>query len=47
MSGIRDLTTLGYGEAQASSAIASAMKTAPEGATTAQLLKLGLREMAT
>lgn len=40
------LTNLGYGQAQAASAIAGAMKTAPEGATTAQLIRLGLKEMA-
>ena len=41
------LTNLGYGQSQAASAIAAALKTAPEGATTAQLIRLGLKEMAT
>jgi holliday junction DNA helicase RuvA len=40
------LTNLGYGQAQAAAAINAAMKTAPEGATTAQLIRLGLKEMA-
>ena len=40
------LTNLDYGQAQAASAIAGAMKSAPEGATTAQLIRLGLKEMA-
>jgi Holliday junction DNA helicase RuvA len=40
------LVNLGYGEAQASAAIAAAMAAAGEGAEAAQLIRLGLRELA-
>jgi len=40
------LVNLGYGEAQASAAIAAAMKEAGENAETAGLIRLGLRELA-
>lgn len=40
------LVNLGYGQAQASAAIAAAMGEAGEGAETARLIRLGLRELA-
>ncbi len=40
------LTNLGYPQAQAAAAINAALKTAPEGAATAVLIRLGLKEMA-
>ena len=40
------LVNLGYGQMQASAAIASAMREAGEGAETARLIRLGLRELA-
>ena len=40
------LVNLGYGQAQASAAIAAAMQEAGEGAETARLIRLGLRELA-
>ncbi len=40
------LINLGYGQAQASAAIAAAMGEAGEGAETARLIRLGLRELA-
>jgi Holliday junction DNA helicase RuvA len=40
------LVNLGYGQAQAAAAIAAALKTAPEGAATPALIRLGLKEMA-
>jgi Holliday junction DNA helicase RuvA len=39
------LVNLGYGQAQASAAIAAAMAEAGEGAETARLIRLGLREL--
>jgi Holliday junction DNA helicase RuvA len=40
------LVNLGYGQAQASAAIAAAMSEAGEGAETARLIRLGLKELA-
>lgn len=40
------LVNLGYGEIQASAAIAAAVRSAGEGATTQSLIRLGLRELA-
>ena len=40
------LVNLGYGQPQAASAVASAMREAGEGATTQALIKLGLKELA-
>ena len=40
------LVNLGYGQPQAAAAIAAALKTAPEGAETPALIRLGLRELA-
>ncbi|SHM42563.1 Holliday junction branch migration protein RuvA [Roseibium suaedae] len=40
------LTNLGYGQPQASAAVARAMKTAGEEATTETLIRLGLKELA-
>ena len=40
------LVNLGYGQMQASAAIASAMREAGEGAETARLIRLGLKELA-
>jgi len=40
------LVNLGYGETQASTAIAAAMREAGEGAETARLIRLGLKELA-
>ena len=40
------LVNLGYGQAQASGAIAAAMREAGEGAETARLIRLGLKELA-
>ena len=40
------LVNLGYGQPQAAAAIAAASRTAGEGAETAQLIKLGLKELA-
>jgi Holliday junction DNA helicase RuvA len=40
------LINLGYGQPQAAAAIAAATKSAGEGAETAQLIRLGLRELA-
>ena len=40
------LINLGYGEIQASAAIAAAVRSAGEGATTQSLIRLGLRELA-
>jgi Holliday junction DNA helicase RuvA len=40
------LVNLGYGQMQASAAIAAAMREAGEGAETASLIRLGLRELA-
>ena len=40
------LVNLGYGQMQASAAIATAMREAGEGAETARLIRLGLRELA-
>lgn len=40
------LVNLGYGQMQASAAIASAMREAGEGAETAKLIRLGLKELA-
>jgi Holliday junction DNA helicase RuvA len=40
------LVNLGYGEIQASAAIAAAVQTAGEGATTQQLIRFALRELA-
>ena len=40
------LVNLGYGQMQASAAIAAAMREAGEGAETARLIRLGLRELA-
>lgn len=39
------LVNLGYGQAQASAAIAAAMRDAGEGAETARLIRLGLKEL--
>ncbi len=39
------LTNLGYQQAQASAAVAKAMQSAGENATTEQLIRLGLREL--
>lgn len=40
------LVNLGYGQAQASAAVAAALREAGEGAETAKLIRLGLRELA-
>ena len=40
------LVNLGYGQMQASAAIAAAMREAGEGAETARLIRLGLKELA-
>jgi Holliday junction DNA helicase RuvA len=40
------LVNLGYGEIQASAAIAAAVRSAGDGATTQSLIRLGLRELA-
>jgi Holliday junction DNA helicase RuvA len=40
------LTNLGYGQPQAAAAIAAAARSAGEGAETAQLIRLGLKELA-
>ena len=40
------LVNLGYGQPQASAAVAAALRTAPEGAEAPALIRLGLREMA-
>jgi Holliday junction DNA helicase RuvA len=40
------LVNLGYGEPQALAAIAAATRSAGEGAETAQLIRLGLKELA-
>ncbi|MTH98053.1 Holliday junction branch migration protein RuvA [Roseibium sp. RKSG952] len=40
------LTNLGYGQPQASAAVAKALKSAGEGATTETLIRLGLKELA-
>jgi Holliday junction DNA helicase RuvA len=40
------LVNLGYGQPQAAAAIAAASTSAGEGAETAQLLRLGLKELA-
>ena len=40
------MVNLGYGQPQAASAVASAMREAGEGATTQALIKLGLKELA-
>jgi Holliday junction DNA helicase RuvA len=40
------LVNLGYGQMQASAAIAAAMREAGEGAETTRLIRLGLRELA-
>ena len=40
------LVNLGYGQPQAAAAIAAASREAGEGAATAQLIRLGLRELA-
>jgi holliday junction DNA helicase RuvA len=42
---ISALVNLGYGQPQAAAAIASAARTAGEGAATAQLIRLGLKEL--
>lgn len=39
------LTNLGYSRDQAANAVAAAMKTAGEGADSAKLIRLGLREL--
>ena len=39
------LVNLGYGQTQASAAIASALREAGEGAETAKLIRLGLKEL--
>ncbi|MCJ9736283.1 Holliday junction branch migration protein RuvA, partial [Bradyrhizobium sp. PRIMUS42] len=43
---ISALVNLGYGQPQAAAAIASASRSAGEGAETAQLIRLGLKELA-
>jgi Holliday junction DNA helicase RuvA len=43
---ISALVNLGYGQPQAAAAIAAAVKEAGEGAETARLIRLGLRELA-
>lgn len=43
---ISALTNLGYGQPQAAAAIAAAARTAGEGTETAQLIRLGLKELA-
>jgi Holliday junction DNA helicase RuvA len=43
---ISALVNLGYGQAQASAAVAAAAKAAGEGAEVAQLIRLGLKELA-
>ena len=43
---ISALVNLGYGQPQASAAIAAALREAPEGAATPALIRLGLRELA-
>ena len=40
------LVNLGYGQPQAAAAIAAAARSAGEGAATAQLIRLGLKELA-
>ena len=40
------LVNLGYGQAQASAAVAAAMREAGEAAETARLIRLGLKELA-
>ena len=40
------LVNLGYGQPQAAAAIAAASRSAGEGAETAQLIRLGLKELA-
>ena len=40
------LVNLGYGQPQASAAVAAATRNAGEGAQTAQLIRLGLKELA-
>ena len=40
------LVNLGYAQAQASAAVAAAMKTAGEDAETSALIRLGLKELA-
>jgi len=40
------LVNLGYGEIQASAAIATAMRSAGDNATTESLIRLGLKELA-
>jgi len=40
------LVNLGYGQLQAAAAVNAAAKGAGEGATTAQLIRLGLKELA-
>lgn len=42
---ISALVNLGYGQPQAAAAVASAMRSAGEGAETAQLIRLGLKEL--
>jgi len=44
--GVSALVNLGYGQPQAAAAIASAARSAGEGAETKQLIRLGLRELA-
>ena len=46
MDAVSALVNLGYGQPQAAAAIAAASRTAGEGAETAQLIKLGLKELA-
>ena len=41
------LVNLGYGQAQAAAAVAAALREAGEGADTARLIRLGLRELST
>jgi Holliday junction DNA helicase RuvA len=43
---ISALVNLGYGQPQAAAAVAAASRSAGEGAETAQLIKLGLKELA-
>ena len=43
---ISALVNLGYGQPQATAAIAAASRSAGEGAETAQLIRLGLKELA-
>jgi Holliday junction DNA helicase RuvA len=46
MDAVSALVNLGYGQPQAAAAIATAVREAGEGADTARLIRLGLKELA-